>query len=96
MARENARTPRPRGTSGAGRASTPTMADSSTTRPPSASQRRKIASASVSTIFGSHRSGTAAASRTRPRSSRDSPPLGSSQVGAHQATTCDWARVRAT
>ena len=78
-------------------AGAPAIADSSTTGPPSACHARNLASASVSVIFGLAAVGYGGASPgRRPRSSRDSPPLGSSQVGAHQATTCDWARVRAT
>ncbi len=73
-----------------------TTTDSSTTGPPTASQSRKRAIASGSVGFGSHRSGTCATSWVRPRRSLLSPPLGSSQVGAHQATTCDCARVNAT
>ena len=41
-------------------------------------------------------SGTAAAVRCGRNSSRCSAAVGVSRVGAHQATTCDWARVSAT
>jgi len=41
-------------------------------------------------------SGTEPSPGPRPRSSLDSPPLGSSRDGAHQATTCACARVSAT
>ncbi len=44
----------------------------------------------------SQRSGTTDSPGRRPRSSRDSPPLGSSHDGDHHATTCDCARVIAT
>ena len=71
-------------------------ADSSTTGPPSASHSRKRAKASRSLTFGSHRSGTTDWPALRPRRRRESPPLGSSQEGAHQVTTWLWARVNAT
>ncbi len=71
------------GSAGTGRAS-----DRSMTRPPAASHSVNRAMASSSEILsGEQRSGTAVSPGRRPRSRRDSPPLGSSYDGAHHATT---------
>ncbi len=71
--------------------------DSSSDRTARVGPRRSSAIASASLIRGgSQRSGTTRSPGRRPRSSRDSPPLGSSLDGAHHATTCDCARVSAT
>ena len=71
--------------------------DSSTTGPPAACQSPKMRSASASLmVAGLQRPGTSRSPIPRPRSNRDRPPLGSSQAGAHHATTWDCARVSAT
>ncbi|CFE45333.1 Uncharacterised protein [Mycobacterium tuberculosis] len=72
------------------------MTDSSTDGPPAASHCANTAQACSSVTRGVHRSGTCDWPGRRPRSNRDNPPLTSSNVGAHHATTCDCARVSAT
>ena len=68
------------------------------TGPPAASHSREARHARRrrEILPAEHRSGTAGSPGRRPRSRRDSPPLGSSHDGAHHATTCDCARVIAT
>ena len=83
------------GDSGVGSSSESGTTDASRAGPPAAAIEvsRPVASTSVGTARWS---GTVASPRPRPKSRRWSPPFLVLAVGAHQVTTWDWARVRAT